>query len=39
MQKFAANGIETNPAQSIRDVVMLTGVDENILLGIIFLDQ
>jgi hypothetical protein len=37
MEKFKIQGIEANATQSIREVVMLTGIDENDLLGIVFL--
>ena len=37
IQKFETEGIEFIATHSIRDVVALTGVDENILLGIVFL--
>ena len=37
MEKFRIQGIEASATQSIREVVMLTGIDENDLLGIVFL--
>ena len=39
LQKFEARGISASAQHSIRDIVMRTGIDENILLGIVFLSE